>query len=43
MHQALLKSWIVDRLSEAKFQGIKGLQYYLAFITLIMWSGFKGA
>ena len=43
MSQALLKAWIVDRLSQAKFQEIKGLHYYLAFVTWIMWSGFKGA
>jgi hypothetical protein len=38
-----LKAWIVDRLAEGGFDGVKGSRYYLAFFARSAWNGFKEA
>jgi hypothetical protein len=43
MEEKRLKVWIVDRLAEGKFDGVKNLHYYVALFTRSAWSGFKEA
>jgi hypothetical protein len=43
VQEAKIKSWIVDRLTEGKFQGAMGFYYYLALFIRSAWNGFNGA